>query len=382
MDSDKSFRNLPRGIAGLINVTKPHVPELERLIPLLEEIWASGIFTNGGQKHRDLEEALALTFGLPNVSLFCNATIALMVAQRCLGVKGKVITTAYSFVATSHALTWMHNEPIFVDIEPDSLCIDPEKIEAAITDDTVAIMPLHCYGNVCDTAAISVIAKRYGLKVIYDACHSFGVQDEGGSALRHGDASAVSFHATKVFNTLEGGMLVTSTPVIKAKVDKLKNFGFTGETSVIEVGLNGKMSEFNAAIGLLQLQDLEAVLLKRRLIDAKYRELLDGVPGISCLKPVRQKKRNYAYFPIFVDKQYGISRDTLYELLKRHGVHGRRYFHPLISDFPMYKDLPSATESNQPVARSAADSIICLPIYPDLALDEAARICEIIRRGE
>ena len=364
----------------MINVTKPHLPALERLIPVLEEIWASGVLSNGGPKHRALEAALSSALNLENISLFCNATIALMTAQQALGVKGKVITTPYSFAATSHALLWLQNEPVFVDIEPDSLCIDPEKIERAIDDDTAAIMPLHCYGNVCDTAAISEIAGRYGLTVIYDACHSFGVEDGQGSVLRHGDAAVVSFHATKVFNTFEGGMLVASSTDTKAKVDHLKNFGFIDETTVIEAGLNGKMSEFNAAVGLLQLQDLEAVLLRRAVIDAKYRELLEGVRGISCLKPVRQKKRNYAYFPIFVGKEYGMSRDALYEHLKKQGVHGRRYFYPLISDFPMYRNLPSAAAANLPVACSVAESVICLPIYPDLALDEVARISEIIRQ--
>ena len=364
----------------MINVTKPYLPALERLIPVLEEIWASGTLSNGGPKHQALETALTSALGLEHVSLFCNATIALMTAQQALGVRGKVITTPYSFVATSHALNWLQNEPVFVDIEPESLCIDPEKIERAIDEDTVAIMPLHCYGNVCDTDAISDIASRYGLKVIYDACHSFGVEDEGGSVFRHGDVSAVSFHATKVFNTFEGGMLVSSRPDIKTKVDHLKNFGFTDETTVIEAGLNGKMSEFNAAIGLLQLQDLKGILKRRAAIDAKYRELLDGVAGISCLTPVRQATKNYAYFPIFVGKRYGMSRDELYQHLKRNGVHGRRYFYPLISDFPMYGGLPSAAGENVPVARSVAESVICLPIYPDLALDDVTRISEMIRQ--
>ena len=361
-------------------MTKPYLPALERLIPALEEIWASGTLSNGGHKHQALEAALTSALSLKHVSLFCNATIALMTAQQALGVKGKVITTPYSFVATSHALHWLQNEPVFVDIEPDSLCIDPAKIERAIDKDTVAIMPLHCYGNVCDTAAISDIASSYGLKVIYDACHSFGVEDDEGSVFRHGDASVVSFHATKIFNTFEGGMLVASTPELKAKVDHLKNFGFTDETTVIEAGLNGKMSEFNAAVGLLQLQDLEAILLRRAEIDASYRELLAGVRGISCLRPVRQKKRNCAYFPIFVGREYGMPRDALYEHLKEHGVFGRRYFYPLISDFPMYNDLPSATRANLPVASSVAESVICLPIYPDLALDDVARISEVIRQ--
>lgn len=363
----------------VINVTKPFLPPLEDLIPLLEEIWASGVLSNNGPFHSELERALSDRLDLSHLSLFCNATIALITAQQALDIQGEVITTPYSFVATSHALRWMQNEPVFVDIEPDSLCIDPMRIEAAITPKTRAIMPLHCYGNTCDTVAIAAIAKKYGLKVIYDACHSFGVEDSGGPVLRHGDISVVSFHATKVFNTFEGGVLVAPDSETKTKIDNLKNFGFVNETTVIESGLNGKMSEFNAAVGLLQLQHIEEIFDKRGRWDALYRELLAPLNGVTCVAPVRQIKRNFAYFPILISAESDVSRDEVYETLKRHGIFARRYFYPLISSFPMYNSHPSASISNLPVANDISQRVLCLPLYPDLEESDVCRICGVIQ---
>lgn len=360
-------------------VTKPFLPPFQEIQPLLERIWESGTLSNSGPLHEELEAKLSDFLGVPHVSLFCNATIALMAAQKALDVQGEVITTPYSFVATSHVIGWMQNRPVFVDVEPDSLCMDPGKIEAAITEKTSAIMPLHCYGNTCDVERIADVAQRYNLKVIYDACHSFGVEDDGGSALRHGDISVVSFHATKVFNTFEGGLLVSHSKEAKTRVDHFKNFGFVDEVTVIEPGINGKMSEFNAAVGILQLQHFEGVLQRRAVADGLYRELLSAVPGIRCLEPVRQKKQNYSYLPIFVETPYPLTRDALYALLQENGVYGRRYFYPLITDFPVYSDLPSASHLKLPVAAAASQSVICLPLYPDLPHAEIRRICEIIR---
>lgn len=362
----------------MANVTKPFLPPLKEVLPFLERIWETGILSNSGPFHTELERALENFLGVGHVSLFCNATVALITAQQALELKGQIITTPYSFVATSHAIRWMGNEPIFVDVEPGSLCLDPDLIEPAITEDTVAIMPLHCYGNTCDTARIAKVAERHELKIIYDACHSFGVSDHQGSVLKYGDISVVSFHATKVFNTFEGGLLITESQEIKDKVDHLKNFGFVDETVVIESGINGKMSEFNAAVGLAQLPHFPDVIEARAKLDTQYRDLLSRVNGIRLLPPVRQSIRNYAYFPIFVDKQYGMTRDELYAKLRANGIFGRRYFYPLIPEFDMYKDLPSADTAALPEAFSASRQVICLPLYPDLSEEQVAVICALI----
>ena len=365
----------------MIPVTKPFLPPLEEIKPYLEEIWERKILSNNGPLHIQLEEALAQHLGVQHLSLFCNATIALITAQQALGVSGEVITTPYSFVATSHSLQWMRNQPVFVDIDPVSLTIDPKKIEAAVTENTVAIMPLHCYGNTCDTDEIREIAQQRSLKLIYDACHSFGVEDNGGSVLRHGDISVVSFHATKVFNTFEGGLLIAPDAETKKKVDHLKNFGFVDETVVTEAGINGKMSEFNAAVGLAQLKHMPSIIDQRAELDGLYRELLNPVEGIRCLTPVRQRKRNYAYFPIFVGDEYGLDRETLYSKLKDNGIFGRRYFYPLISEFEMYKSIPSSNPANLPIATQASRRVICLPLFPDLEKKHVERICELIASG-
>ncbi len=358
-----------------IFVTKPHLPPLAEFIPYLEKIWASRILTNGGPFHQQLETALCEYLGVEHIALFTNGTIALVTALQALRITGEVITTPYSFVATSHSLLWNGIKPVFVDIDRNSLNLDPAKIEAAITPQTTAIMAVHCYGHPCDVAAIQKTADNYNLKVIYDAAHAFGVEDARGSVCRHGDLAALSFHATKVFNTFEGGAIVCPDAKSKARVDHLKNFGHAGEVTVVAPGINGKMSEFNAALGLLQLKYIDQALAQRKKIDAAYRERLQAVKGIRCLSGAGEKVANYAYFPILVDSDYPISRDGLYHKLKDRGIHPRRYFYPLISDFPMYRGLPSARPENLPVAVEAAQQVLCLPIYPDL---DASVVDEIV----
>ncbi len=322
-----------------IYVTQPFLPPLEEFIPYLEQIWASKILTNGGPFHQQLETALCEHLGVGHISLFTNGTVALVTALQALRVTGEVITTPYSFVATSHSLLWNGIKPVFVDIDANTLNLDPSKIEAAITPQTTAIMPVHCYGHPCDVDAIEKIADNYNLKVIYDAAHAFGVQDTGGSILRHGDLSVLSFHATKVFNTFEGGAIISPDAKTKQRIDHLKNFGFVDEVTVVAPGINGKMSEINAALGMLQLQHIGTALAKRQRIDASYREALRNIKGIRCLHDAGEKVANYAYFPILVDSDYPLSRDALYQKLKDSGIHARRYFYPLISQFPMYRQL-------------------------------------------
>ncbi len=362
-----------------IFVTEPFLPPLAEFTPYLEEIWASGHLTNSGPMHRRLEEALTEYLQVPAVSLFSNGTLALITALQSLEIKGEVITTPYSFVATAHSILWNNLIPVFVDIDRVTLNLNPEKVEAAITRDTVAILPVHCYGIPCDTASIGAIAARHGLKVIYDAAHAFGVNDEGGSVLRHGDLSIVSFHATKVFNTFEGGAIICPDMSTKRKIDSLKNFGITDETNVQSVGMNAKMSEVNAAFGLLQLNYLGEVLDRRKTVDSVYREILKDVPGMTCLPTHQTVRSNYSYFPVLVGPEYPVRRDDLYEKLKREGVFARRYFYPLISSFPMYSNLASADAGNLPVANEAARRVLCLPIFPGLELSDIQRVTDIIR---
>lgn len=332
----------------MIYVTQPFLPPLEEFIPYLEKIWASKWLTNVGPFHEQLEAELCEYLGVEHIALFTNGTIALITALQALRITGEVITTPYSFVATAHSLLWNGIKPVFVDVDPNTLNLDPAKIEAAITPQTAAIMPVHCYGHPCDTKAIQKIADNYNLKVIYDAAHAFGVQDGQGSILRHGDLSVLSFHATKVFTTFEGGAIVCPDAKTKVRVDQLKNFGHVGEVTVVAPGINGKMSEFNAALGLLQLKYIDQALARRKKIDADYRERLKGEKGIHCIGDSGEKVANYAYFPILVGPDYPISRDDLYEKLKANNIHPRRYFYPLISDFPMYRGLPSAHRENLP----------------------------------
>lgn len=359
-----------------IYVTQPYLPPLEEFIPYLEEIWANKILTNGGPFHAKLEKALCEFLGVEHIALFANGTIALVTALQALRITGEVITTPYSFVATSHSLLWNGIKPVFVDIDPSTFNLDPTKIEAAITPQTTAIMPVHCYGHPCDVDAIQKIADNYNLKVIYDAAHAFGVKDAGGSVLRHGDLSILSFHATKVFNTFEGGAIICPDAKTKLRIDQLKNFGFVDETTVVASGINGKMSEFNAALGLLQLKHIDGALVRRKAIDAAYREQLAGIKGIHCLNHVNEKFSNHSYFPILVEPDYPLNRDALYQKLKDHNIYARRYFYPLISDFPMYRGLPSAARRYLPVATQIAEKVLCLPIYPNL---EQHTIDDIVR---
>ena len=362
-----------------IYVTQPFLPSLDDFIPYLEKIWDSKVLTNGGPMHQQLEQALCDYLGVEHIALFNNGTIALLTALQTLRITGEVITTPYSFVATAHSLLWNGIKPVFVDIDPDTLNLDPARIEAAITGNTTAIMPVHCYGNPCDVEAIQAIADKHGLKVIYDAAHAFGVQDAGGSILRHGDLSVLSFHATKVFNTFEGGAIVCPDAETKLRINHLKNFGFVNEVTVVEAGINGKMSEINAAFGLLQLKHIDEAMERRHQIDRQYRTLLSEVKGIRIVEESGQRVSNKSYFPILVEPDYPHTRDELYQRLRDANVFARRYFYPLISDFPMYQELESANPDNLPVATLIAGKVMCLPIYPALADEDIERIVSVIR---
>jgi dTDP-4-amino-4,6-dideoxygalactose transaminase len=361
-----------------IYVTQPHLPPLDEFMPYLEKIWNSKILTNGGPFHQRLEKALCEYLGVDHIALFSNGTLALVTALQVLRITGEVITTPYSFVATAHSLLWNGIKPVFVDINPRTLNLDPAKIEAAITPHTTAIMPVHCYGHPCDVEAIQRIADDYNLRLIYDAAHAFGVEDEGGSILRYGDLSVISFHATKVFNTFEGGAIVCPDAKTKQRIDHLKNFGFIDEVTVVAPGINGKMSELNAALGVLQLQYIDQALARRKEIAFTYRELLGRVPGVRCVPDAGERLANYSYFPILVDDDYPMSRDALYQKLRDANIYARRYFFPLISDFPMYRGFPSACRNNLPVAVDVANRVLCLPIYPGLEEQQIYSIAQVI----
>lgn len=361
-----------------IFVTQPYLPPLEEFVPYLEQIWKNKILTNGGPFHHQLEQSLCDYLGVKHLSLFTNGTIALVTALQALRITGEVITTPYSFVATAHSLLWNGIKPVFVDIDQETLNLDPTKIEAAITPQTSAIVPVHVYGNPCDVQAIQKIAARHNLKVIYDAAHAFGVCDTGGSILRHGDLSVLSFHATKVFNTFEGGAIVSPDAKTKEHIDHLKNFGFVDEVTVIEPGINGKMSEINAAFGLLQLNHLARVFAARKAVDAQYRAHLQHIPGLRCLSTPLQGHSNYAYFPILIGDEFGRDREEAYHRLRERGIFARRYFYPLISDFPMYRDLPSAHRDNLPVATDAAQQILCLPMSASLSATEIDTVIDAL----
>lgn len=364
-----------------IYVTQPSLPPLDEFVPYLQKIWDNKILTNGGPFHQQLEKALCEYLGVDHLALFSNATIALVTALQALRITGEVITTPYSFVATAHSLLWNGIKPVFADVQAGTLNLDPTKIEAAITPQTTAIMPVHCYGHPCDVEAIQKIADNYNLKVIYDAAHAFGVHNESGSILRYGDLSVLSFHATKVFNTFEGGAIICPDAKTKVRIDQLKNFGFVDEVTVVAPGINGKMSEINAAFGMLQLKGIDEAIARRREIDYTYRKMLEGVKGIKCLDNSGEKIANYSYFPILVESDYHLARDALNDMLRAEGIFSRRYFYPLISDFPMYRGLASADPANLPVARAAADKVLCLPIYPALSLSDVERIAGIIKKG-
>lgn len=324
---------------------------------------------------------MAEYLGVEHISLFTNGTLPLIIALQALRITGEVITTPYSFVATTHSLWWNGIKPVFVDIDPETCNIDPDKIEAAITPRTTAIMPVHVYGNPCDTEEVQEIADKYGLKVIYDAAHAFGVKVKGESILKAGDMSTLSFHATKTYNSIEGGALVCHDEKTKQRIDYLKNFGFAGETTVVAPGINGKMDEIRAAYGLLELKYVDAAIEKREQVAKQYREFLKDIPGISCLQNIPTVRHNYSYFPIFVnEKEYGINRDELYENLKKENIYGRRYFYPLISEFATYRGLESAKIENLPVSHKIADSVICLPMHHELSENDMTRIINLIKK--
>ena len=346
---------------------------------LLKEIWDSKWITNNGSFHQQLEEALADYLKVPYVSLFTNGTLPLITALLALRITGEVITTPYSFVATTHALWWNGIKPVFVDIDPRTGNIDPNKIEAAITPKTTAIMPVHVYGKPCDIKAIQDIADKYGLKVIYDAAHAFGVEVKGESVLNAGDMSTLSFHATKVYNTIEGGAMIMHDAKTKQRIDYLKNFGFAGETEVVAPGINSKMDEMRSAYGLLNLKQVDKAIEARHQVAIKYREALRNVEGIEFWDDMPDVKHNYSYFPIFVDaKKYGMTRDELYFMMKEQGVLGRRYFYPLISNFSTYRNLPSATKENLPEANKMTEQVICLPMHHALRDEDIEKTLNII----
>lgn len=363
-----------------IFVTQPALPPLEEFTEYLNQIWESKIITNNGPFHQQFEKELADYLGVKHISLFANGTLALLTALQTLRITGEVITTPFSFVATTHSLWWNNINPVFVDIEPDYFTLDPEKIEAAITPQTTAIMPVHVYGNPCRLDSIQKIADTYGLKVIYDAAHAFGVKINGNSILNFGDLSVLSFHATKTFNTIEGGAIICHDVKTKKRIDHLKNFGFTGETTVIEPGINAKMNELQAAYGLLQLKYIDDYILKRKAIVDLYAIKLSDIKGIRLINEIDGIEHSYSYFPILVDeKLYGESRDMVYERLKKNNIYSRRYFYPLISQFPTYRGLPSAKPENLPVATKVAEQVICLPIYPGLNKEIIVNICNYIK---
>lgn len=363
-----------------ITVTSPLLPSLDEFRPLLDDIWSKKWVTNQGEYHEKLEKALAEYLKVPYISLFTNGTIPLITALQALDIhQGEVITTPFSFVATTHALWWNGLKPVFADIRESDCNLDPARIEEAITSQTKAILPVHVYGNPCDTEAIEEIAHRHNLKVIYDAAHAFGVFRNGKSILAEGDLSTLSFHATKVYNTLEGGAIVCRTTEMKQKIDHLRNFGFEDEVTVVGAGINGKMDEVRAAYGLLNLKQVDSAIEKRATVAKTYREALRNIKGIRVLEDIDEVRHNYAYFPIFVDTdKYGESRDELYSRLKSNGVLSRRYFYPLISSFDTYSSLPSACKSNLPVANKIAESVICLPMHPYLTNEEIRFIISLI----
>lgn len=364
----------------MIYVTKPDMPSLSDFHDSLKKIWQSRWLTNKGPFHDQFEKTLAKYLGVPYLSLFSNGTLALIIALKALNIKGEVITTPYSFVATAHSLWWNNIKPVFVDIEPEYCNLDPEKIEQAITPETTAIMPVHVYGNPCDMEQIKAIADKHKLKVLYDAAHAFGVKKKGDSILNCGDVSVLSFHATKSFNTIEGGAIVCHDPEIKKQIDYYKNFGFENETTVVGPGINAKMNELQAAFGLLQLEKFEENTRIRQELTNTYWTHLKGVDGLSYMTDQENTLHNYSYFPIFIGDDYPLSRDELYELLKSKNIRGRRYFYPLISNFSPYNTIESASESKLLIAESKANQVICLPLYSELSTEQVTFITNCIKQ--
>ena len=363
-----------------IYVTQPSLPPLEEFTELLKQIWDNKILTNNGLFHQQFEKELANYLGVKYISVFSNGTLALITALQALRITGEVITTPFSFVATTHSLWWNNIKPVFADIEPYTFNLDHERVEAAITPQTTAIMPVHVYGNPCNLEAFKKIADTYGLKLIYDAAHAFGVKINGNSVLNFGDLSILSFHATKVFNTIEGGAIICQDEKTKKRIDFLKNFGFVDEVTVIEPGINAKMNELQSAYGLLQLKYIDDCIAKRRNIASIYRQQLHGVNGITCLEDIEGIDHSYSYFPILVDKEkYGMTRDEIYDKLKNYNIFARRYFYPLISQFPTYRGLQSSKPENLPIATKLAEQVLCLPIYPNLEQIQQDKIIELIK---
>lgn len=361
-----------------IYVTQSVLPDLKDFIPYLEEIWENKILTNGGPLHQQLEKELCQYLGVDYISLFNNGTIALITALQALGLKeGEVITTPYTFIATAHAIVWNNLTPVFVDIDPVTSNIDPQAVEKAVTENTVAILPVHCYGIPCDVDALQAVADKHNLKLVYDAAHAFGAKYKGQSLLNYGDLSMVSFHATKVFNTFEGGAIVCHSAEMKQHIDQLKNFGIVDETTVNDVSMNGKLSEVHAALGLLQLKTIDQTLQARQKVDSHYRKLLADIEGITCIQRPNLDKDNYSYFPVIISSSFSLSRDELFEKLKQHNIYARKYFYPLMTEFSVYKPYQSDT----PSAKQLSEQVLCLPMYPNLSTDNIEKIVKIIKEG-
>lgn len=359
-----------------IYVTQSVLPDLKDFVPYLEQIWENKILTNGGPLHQQLEKELCEYLGVDYISLFNNGTIALITALQALGLKeGEVITTPYTFIATAHAIVWNNLTPVFVDIDPVTSNIDPQAVEKAVTENTVAILPVHCYGIPCEVDALQTIADKHNLKLIYDAAHAFGAKYKGQSLLSYGDLSMVSFHATKVFNTFEGGAIVCHSAEMKQHIDQLKNFGIVNETTVNDVSMNGKLSEVHAALGLLQLKTIDQTLQARQKVDSHYRELLADIEGITCIQRLNLDKDNYSYFPVIISSSFSLSRDELFEKLKQHNIYARKYFYPLMTDFNVYKQYQSDT----PNAKQLSEQVLCLPMYPNLSTDDIDNIVRVIK---
>ena len=361
-----------------IFVTKPHLPSIEEIIPVIGEIWSRGVVTNNGPLHVELEERIAAYLGVPYISLFANGTIALLTGIQALDLDGEIITTPFSFPATTSAISWNNISPVFVDVEENGFNIAPGEIEKAITSRTSAILPVNCYGYPCNYSDIEKIAQAHGLKVIYDSSHCFGVQHNGISMLTHGDLSTLSFHATKVYNTIEGGAIVSHCEQMKRKIDHLKNFGIASESEVIGVGINGKMNELCAGIGLIQLKTIDKLILKRKEIWELYDKLLSSCDYLASPKAPGNSRHNYSYYPIIIPDNSRVTRDYVYYKLKEHNIHARRYFWPLLSNLPMYSNMPSSSRSSLPNANKLARTVLCLPIYPDLSRDDQLRIIDVL----
>lgn len=358
-----------------ITVTSPLLPPLDELTPYLEDIWSRKWLTNNGHYHQQLETELCKYLGVPYISLFSNGTLGLITALQALELKGEVITTPYSFIATANAIQWANLTPVFVDIDPNTFNLDPKKIEAAITDNTCAILPVHVYGNPCDDTAIQAIANKHNLKVVYDAAHAFGVKQNGNSILNMGELSMLSFHATKAYSTIEGGAIVCQTLEMKEKLDQLKNFGYESETKISICGLNAKLNEVQAAFGLASLKLIDSAIEKRKNIAEYYEEKLRNVEGIRMLYPESNVDLNYSYFPIVINESvYGKSRDQLYEELKDNNIFARRYFYPLITDFEIYSEVTEVFN----MAKEVSNNVICLPIHNDLSLSDLDEVVKVI----